>query len=193
MKKIGITGGIGSGKTTVMQHIASLGFPVYYSDIRAKDLMQTDEIMQQIQSIFEENVIENNRLNRKKIASIVFENPEKLKKLNQIIHPAVERDFEKFVYENRHQDFIFYESALMIETGNYKQFDKVILITAPIEIRIDRVMKRNFISKEEVEKRIKNQLSDEEKRKIVDFEIVNTKKSETINQINKILDILKKA
>ncbi|WP_372474574.1 dephospho-CoA kinase [Capnocytophaga sp. ARDL2] len=191
MKKIGITGGIGSGKSTVMDYISSQGYPVYCSDIRAKELMLQPTIIQEIQQIFDENVIENHQLDRKKIASIVFQNPEKLQQLNNIVHPAVERDFMEFCQTHQDKDFVFYESALMIETGNYQQFDKVILVTAPLETRIQRVMQRDSLSKKEIEKRIANQLSDEEKRKFIDFEIVNQEKSETFKQIEEILKILK--
>lgn len=171
---VGLTGGIGSGKTSVMKHIERLGYKVYYTDDAGKKVMQKREIVEKIQSIFNENVIlEDGQLDRKNIASIVFSNPEKLKALNQIVHPAVAHDFLDFISKLGKDEIVVKESAILFESKANKDCDFVILVTAPKEIRIKRVMERDGVSKEEVEKRMKNQISEEEKEKKSNFVINN--------------------
>ena len=189
--KIGITGGIGSGKSKVMSYLENLGYAVYYSDKAGKKVMQKQEIIQQVQAIFSDNVIVNNELDRKKIAEIVFNDKEKLNLLNAIVHPAVAKDFEEFVQENKDKNIIFYESAILIETSNHLKFDKVVLITAPLNIRIQRVMHRDNISEEVVKERMNNQLADNEKAKYADFIIENVDFKKTKEKINKMLDVVK--
>lgn len=171
---VGLTGGIGSGKTSVMKHIERLGYKVYYTDDAGKKVMQKREIVEKIQSIFNENVIlEDGQLDRKNIASIVFSNPEKLKALNHIVHPAVAHDFLDFISKLGKDEIVVKESAILFESKANKDCDFVILVTAPKEIRIKRVMERDGVSKEEVEKRMKNQISEEEKEKKSNFVINN--------------------
>lgn len=190
-KLVGITGGIGSGKSKVMQYIASLGYPIYLSDEAGRSVMGKPEIIQKIQSIFEENVITESGLDRKKIGNIVFNNPEKLQQLNAIVHPAVAEDFTNFITQHAEEGLIFYESAILIETNNYKKFDCIILITAPKEVRIARVMERDQISREIVLERMKNQMCDEEKKKIANFEINNENFEDTKQKINEIIKKIK--
>jgi len=190
-KLVGITGGIGSGKSKVMQYIASLGYPIYLSDEAGRSVMGKPEIIQKIQSIFEENVITESGLDRKKIGNIVFNNPEKLQQLNAIVHPAVAEDFTNFITQHAEEALIFYESAILIETNNYKKFDCIILITAPKEVRIARVMERDQISREIVLERMKNQMCDEEKKKIANFEINNENFEDTKQKINEIIKKIK--
>lgn len=190
-KLVGITGGIGSGKSKVMQYIASLGYPIYLSDEAGRSVMGKPEIIQKIQSIFEENVITESGLDRKKIGNIVFNNPEKLQQLNAIVHPAVAEDFTNFITQHAEEALIFYESAILIETNNYKKFDCIILITAPKEVRIARVMERDQISREIVLERMKNQMCDEEKKKIANFEINNENFEDTKRKINEIIKKIK--
>lgn len=191
-KIIGVTGGIGSGKSKVMNYLNDLGYTIYLSDEAGKRIMQNPVIINKVQDIFDENVIENGLLNRKQIGEIVFNNPEKLKQLNQIIHPAVAEDFKTFIANNIDKDFIFYESAILIESNRMDDFDAVVLITAPEEVRIQRVMNRDGISREKVIERMQNQMSDEEKRKFANFEIPNENFEKTKAYVSNLLHFLKK-
>lgn len=174
MLKIGVTGGIGSGKTTVCKLFENLGIPVYYADERAKSLMVADkELKSGIKSLFgSESYFSNGRLNRKYIATKVFNDSKLLKELNKLVHPAVFKDGEKWFLQQKSK-FALKEAALLIESGNYKTLDKIIVVTAPEEIRIARVMKRDRISIEKVKARIKNQLSEKAFLKHADYIIVN--------------------
>jgi dephospho-CoA kinase len=173
--KIGITGGIGSGKTTVCQIFETLGIPVYYADDRAKDLMVTDKkLIQQIKKIFgQEAYFEDGALNRQYIADIAFHNPLKLKDLNAVVHPAVFQDGEHWHKAQKSVPYTLKEAALLYESGSHTVLDKMIAVYAPKELRIERVMHRNGITQEEVESRISKQLPDEEKRDRADFVIFN--------------------
>ncbi len=162
-KIIGLTGGIGSGKTTVAKHFESLGFPVYNSDNEAKKITNTSDILLKIKNVFGDSIFDEQVLNRKKLGEIVFKNPEKLKQLNAIIHPEVKIHFEKWLIENKDSLFVIKESAILIETGEYKFCDFVITVIASLENRIERVMQRDKISEIEVMIRVKNQLSDKER------------------------------
>lgn len=190
---IGLTGGIGSGKSTVATYIASKGIPVYIADEEAKKLMDSKVIIKKIQAIFEENVLtDEGNLDRKKIGSIVFNQPEKLAQLNAIVHPEVKKHFEKWVKKHKNQSFVVKEVAILFETGGNLACDKVIMITAPEEIRIERAMKRDNIDRESVLSRIKNQLPEEEKIKMSNFVVYNTDLQNTFSQIDQILKILAK-
>ena len=188
-KIIGLTGGIGSGKSTVAGYFQELGVPVYVADTEAKKIMEQSETIQEVQQIFEENVIAEGKLDRKKIAAIVFNNPEKLAQLNKIIHPKVKEDFKDWLEKHQNYFFIIKEVAILFETNSEKDFDAIILVTAPEEIRIERVVNRDKITENQVKERIKNQLSDEEKIKKSHFIIENISKNDTKNQV-KELDIL---
>src|SRR5690554_4973793 len=162
-KIVGLTGGIGSGKSTVADFFSALDVPVYIADYHAKKIMSYPEVIQEIQAIFDQNIIdENGKLNRKKIASIVFNQPEQLTKLNAIVHPKVKEDFALWLKKHQDHKFVIKEVAILFENQLEKEFDKIILVTAPEEERISRVMKRDNISKEEVVERIQNQLPDRE-------------------------------
>ena len=158
-KIIGLTGGIGSGKSTVANYIASKGIPVYIADEEAKKIMERDDVKQKIQNLFTESILNSdNSLNRKKIAEFVFNNPDKLKELNAIVHPEVRLHFKNWLKEHKNHPFIIKEVAILFETGGNKQCDKVILITAPEELRIERAMKRDNVTKKDILVRINNQL-----------------------------------
>jgi dephospho-CoA kinase len=191
-KIIGLTGGIGSGKSTVASYIASKGIPVYVADEAAKKIMNRKSVISEVLTIFSENVLnEKNKLDRKKIASIVFKNPEKLKELNTIIHPKVKRHFLNWLKKHEEHDFIIKEVAILFETGGDKDCDAVILVTAPEEIRIQRTILRDNSDEFSVRERIKNQFSDEIKKKSSNFIINNIKLEDTFIEIDKILEILK--
>lgn len=193
-KIIGLTGGIGSGKSTVAAYMASKGIPVYIADEEAKNIMECENIKQKIQNLFSESILNSDAtLNRKKIAQLVFNNPEKLKELNAIVHPKVRLHFSNWLKEHKNYPFVIKEVAILFETGGNKECDKVILITAPVSLRIERAMKRDNLTKDEILVRINNQFSDEEKIKMSDFVVENINLKETFLNIDKILKILAKS
>jgi dephospho-CoA kinase len=160
MKIIGLTGGIGSGKSTVLELFKILGVKTYSADEYSKKLVNTDPyLINLIKSSFGENIYDKGQLNSKKLSDIVFEDKEKLKLLNSIIHPAVAKDFKLFLNSNN-EDYIVKEAAIIFETKSENNYDKIILIQSPLEIRIERVINRDNISREEVMKRINNQLDE---------------------------------
>ncbi len=185
---VGLTGGIGSGKTTVMKHIETLGYKVYYADEAGKRIMEQPEMIRQVQNIFDEDVVdESGYLDRKRIASIVFNNPDKLTELNAVIHPAVARDFDKCIAELGKNEIVVKESAILFESGAYKNCDFTVLITAPEPMRIKRVVERDGISEEEVKNRINNQFSDAKKIKLSNFVVNNVDLTQTFFEIEMIL------
>lgn len=185
MLKIGITGGIGSGKSTVVKVFEQLGVPVFIADDQAKELMNTDlELIAEIKQVFGENVYTpKGELNRTMLASLVFNAPDKLKLLNALVHPATIRAFENWCKRHQDKPYVLKEAAILFESGTYKQNDLNILVTAPEEIRIKRVIKRDASDEEKVRSRIKNQMPDEEKSKLADFILVNDEQSALIPQI----------
>jgi dephospho-CoA kinase len=192
-KIIGLTGGIGSGKSTVANYIASKGIPVYIADEEAKKIMEREDVKQKIQNLFDQSVFNSdNSLNRKKIAEFVFNNPDKLKELNAIVHPEVRLHFKNWLKEHKNYPFIIKEVAILFETGGNKQCDKVILITAPEELRIERAMKRDKLTKKDILVRIKNQISESKKKELSDFIVENINLNNTFLKIDEILKILAK-
>jgi dephospho-CoA kinase len=158
-KIIGLTGGIGTGKTTVATYFASKGIPVYIADEAAKEIMNTKEVIQEVQALFKENVIlENGYLNRTLIRDFVFSDNDKLAQLNSIIHPKVKRDFDNWLSNHQNAPFVIKEVAILFETNGQNYCDATILITAPLDTRIQRVLERDKTSKEIILKIIKNQL-----------------------------------
>ncbi len=190
---IGLTGGIGSGKSTVASYIASQGIPVYIADEEAKKLMDSKNISSRIQAIFPEKIYtEDGKLDRKKIAATVFNSPEKLSQLNSIVHPEVKKHFDNWLKKNENAPFIIKEVAILFETGGDLFCDKVILITAPQEIRIERAIKRDNVDRGSILKRVQNQLPEEEKIKKSDFVIHNIDLKTTLKEVDQILKILAK-
>ena len=186
-KIIGITGGIGSGKSVVAKVLISMGYPVYNSDIEAKELINSNtELINQIKKEFGEDIYSSEGLDRKKMASVVFSNTNKLAKLNSLVHPAVGKNFDNWVNKQKTK-LVFKEAAILFEIGIYKSLDATILVTAPIEKRISRVMQRDSVKAEEVENRMKNQWNDEEKIKLADFVIDNSGEVMVIPQVKETL------
>lgn len=189
-KIIGLTGGIGSGKTTIATFFKAKGVPIYIADNQARKIMDSQEIITAIKKVFGNAVFENETLNRQKLAAIVFDNPEKLKLLNSIIHPAVKNDFNLWILNHKSAAFIIYESAILFESGSFTNCDLIINVIAPIETRIQRVMERDNTSREAVLKRIERQWTDEQRSKKSDFNIVNSTLETTELELEKILKIL---
>ncbi|MBW6483722.1 MAG: dephospho-CoA kinase [Vicingaceae bacterium] len=190
MLTIGLTGGIGSGKSTVAQIFETLGIPVFNSDIEAKKLLLfNDEVKKLVKAKFE-SAFENNQLNKTKLAQLVFNDKTALNQLNQIIHPAVKKIFLHWVEANKTAPFVIKEAAILIETELHKELDKLILVTAPTSLRIQRVIARDGITEQEVFERINNQLSDEKKIPFADFVIQNDDETLVIPQVMKIYDSL---
>ncbi len=192
MMVVGLTGGIGSGKTTVAGFFKDKDIPVYIADDAGKRLMLTSGIKEAIIDIFGKEAYSGNEPNRKLIASKVFSDSEKLEKLNGVIHPAVAKDFEAWK-EKQEAPYVIYEAAILFETGSYKKCDFSILVTAPKEERIKRLQKRDESSKVEIEARMDNQWSDEKKKKLADFCIKNTDLSLTKSQVKELHAILLKS
>jgi dephospho-CoA kinase len=190
-KIIGLTGGIGSGKTTVANHFIAVGIPVYIADDEARKIMQSPEILREIEKIFGSVIFKNEVLNRQKLAEIVFSNSDKLKQLNAIIHPAVKKHFGNWILNYKNSPFVIYETAILFESGSYKDCDKIITVTAPLETRIERVIQRDKTSRENVLKRIKMQWTDDQRLGKSDFVIENINPEITKSEVGKILKILK--
>jgi dephospho-CoA kinase len=188
MKKIGITGGIGSGKSYVSGIIKSMGFPVYHSDESAKLLMESNpEIKEGLLLLFGESIYEKGELNKKKLAELIFESPELREKVNALVHPIVRADFAQWA-SNQSQEIVFNEAAILFETGAHTNFDATILVISPEAIRIDRVMKRENCSRELVLKRIQSQWSDEQKSSLATYQIINDSVSPLLIQVEKVLE-----
>ncbi len=175
MLKIGITGGIGAGKSTVSRVISSLGYPVYDSDQRAKWLMSNSDLLKdEIIKLFGKKAFLNNELNRTFISNIVFKKPVLLEELNQLVHPKVASDYNLWVNENKKAALIFKEAAILIESGAYLEMDKIIVVVCSIEERINRVLSRDKITAGEIKKRMNAQLSDKERIEMADYVIDNS-------------------
>lgn len=184
MFKVGLTGGIGSGKTTVAKIFTNLGIPVYYADQEARILMETsEELIHSIRITFGDEAYSGIELNRKFLANIVFSDESKLRKLNQLIHPVVHKHFEFWVAGQHDVPYIVEEAALLFESGAWKYFDFMVLISAPENKRIERVMMRDGMTSEQVQNRISSQMPEEEKIPIANFLIFNDDQSIVLNQV----------
>jgi len=183
MLRIGLTGGIGSGKSTVAQIFEVLGIPVYYADIEAKRLMNEDaELITSISKNFGEQAYTNNLLNRKYISSIVFSDPAKLELLNSIVHPATKKDSEKWMNQQSTL-YAIHEAALIFEAKVSDRLDYVIGVSSPKELRIKRTMQRDDVSYDEVVKRMNKQFDEETKISKCDFVLINDEKQLLIPQV----------
>jgi dephospho-CoA kinase len=185
MLKVGITGNIGSGKTTVSKIFEILDVPVFYADDAAKKVMVEDPILiSALKTEFGiESYFDDGSLNRKHIASIVFNNEAELAKLNAIVHPAVFRAFDSWVANIKNAPYVMKEAALLFESSSYKMCDKTIMVTAPLELRINRVVQRDNLTRDEVESRNARQFSEEKKIQLADFVIRNDDTELVIPQV----------
>lgn len=195
MLKIGLTGGIGSGKSTVAKVFEVLGIPVYYADDAAKRLMNADEeLKEKIKLQFGESVYTDGNLNKKLLSNIVFNDPEKLEILNSLVHPATLKDAALWM-KQQSSSYAIKEAALIFESGAHEQLDYVIGVTAPAPLRILRTMQRDGITREEVIVRMDKQMDETIKMKLCDFIIKNDEQEMLMPQVlelhNKLLSLSK--
>ena len=191
MIKIGITGGIGSGKTMLSRILEHLGYPVYISDDRAKDLMVTDpHIVSLLKNLLGENAYIDGKLNKECIASFLFASPDNAQLINSIIHPRVRADFEDWCSSYADKKLVGLESAILFEANFGDAVDKTVLVYAPEDVRIRRAMQRDNTSEELIQKRIRAQVSDEWKREQVDYVIHNDNSKALLPQVFQLLDII---
>jgi len=173
MLKVGVTGGIGSGKSSVCKIFECLGVPVFRADDEGRRLLNDDtEIKKRVVDLLGKSILTSDKLDRKKIAALVFSDEQKLAQLNTIIHPAVRNSFLKWA-ESQSAGLIIEEAAVMFESGAYKMLDTIAVVAAPEQLRISRVMKRDNTSEAEVMKRMKNQISEEERVKRANHVVLN--------------------
>lgn len=186
MKIVGLTGGIGSGKSVILEVFSSYGVPCYQADNRAKELMQkSPELIRQIKVLFGEDIYQDKKLNRSKLADIVFGDKKKLKSLNALVHPLVNKDFQFFLNQ-QNTAYVIKEAAILFETGVAKDCDETILVTAPEKLRIQRVMKRDKINAEHIKSRMSHQWSDEKKIPLANYVINNIDWDKTFKKIEEI-------
>lgn len=189
MKIVGVTGGIGAGKSTVCEVIIEMGYPVYNADFRAKQLINTSpDLVASIKAEFGENIYDHDGIDRVALAEIVFNDPRQLEKLNALVHPAVAVDFAKWV-SDQNSHIVFKEAAILFESGAHQGVDKSVLVSAPEQIRVERVMKRDGVGESAVKMRMANQWSEDRKRELADHIIINDGQTLIIPQINALLDL----
>ncbi len=191
MIKIGITGGIGSGKSTICKIFETLEIPIYYADISAAVIVNKNlQVKSQLTAKFGEDLYEFGMLDRKKLSSIIFNNSEALAFVNSLIHPAVKLDYENWLGNNKLAPYTLKEAAILFESGAHTQVDKIICVYAPQDIKIQRVINRESITHNEVMRRILSQMPDEEKMKRSDFVIYNDNVQLVLPQVLKIHNLL---
>lgn len=193
MLKLGVTGGIGSGKTFVCTIISAMGYPVFNADYEAKMLINNDiRVINAIKNLFGDEIYINSELNRTKVAELVFSNPVMLEKLNSIVHPVVKDYFNQWANQNISKSIVVKEAAILFESGANIGLDKVIGVVSPLELRIKRVIERDNTSYEAVLNRIKNQYPQEELIKKCDYIIENDGVNLLLPQIIHVIDELEK-
>lgn len=192
MIKLGITGGIGSGKSTVSEIFSLCGIPVYIADVESKRITSSSPIVRErLVNMFGDNLFANGVLNKPLLASYIFNDPANLKKVNAIIHPEVKNDFYEWMNKYYKYDIVAQEAAILYESGFDKLMDKVVMVYTPLEMRVERTMKRDNISREKVLERIRNQMPDEEKAELSDYVIVNDGTESLIKQVLTIIEQLR--
>ncbi|RGM49188.1 MULTISPECIES: dephospho-CoA kinase [Bacteroides] len=189
--KIGVTGGIGSGKSVVSHLLEIMGVPVYISDIETKRLMTTDiRIRQELKALLGEEVYRNSELNKPLLATYLFGDAEHARQVNDIIHPRVKDDFRQWIRQRNEFSILGIESAILIEAGFSVEVDTVVMVYAPEEIRLQRAIERDASTRELVEKRICSQMNDERKRMLADFVIMNDGETPLIPQVLELITSL---
>ncbi len=185
MIKIGLTGGIGSGKTTIANMFKNKNIPVFIADVEAKKILNDPSVAQEVANTFNISLTNEGLIDKSKLASIVFKDKAALEKLNSIIHPKVHDRYQKWII-NIDASYIIYEAAIIFEKDRASDFDFTILITAPEQVRIERVVQRDHSSEEEVKSRMKSQWPESKKKKLADFVIENTNIKQTQQQVDKL-------
>ena len=186
MKKIGITGGIGSGKTYIASVFQSFRIPIFNADIQAKKVMTSSrKLIKVVKEEFGNDIYKDSDLNKEKLASIVFSNSDKLQKLNSLVHPIVKEEFNNW-YMKQTSPYVIKEAAILFESNSHIGLDAVICVSAPLDLRIKRLLNRDDYSENEIKKRIDNQISQEKKEKLSDYIIVNDEKELLLPTIIKI-------
>ena len=189
MIKLGITGGIGSGKSIVAELLKLYDIPVYNADNEAKRLNdESPVIRQKLTQNFGEDLYASGKLDKQKFAQIIFNDPEKLRIANSIIHPELQKDFLRWVNFHSDSDIVAMEAALLFEANFQSMFDSIVTVYAPMALRIVRASQRDRTTPEKIEERIRNQFSDEEKVKLSDFVIFNDEKHSLIRQVSDLLN-----
>ena len=192
MVRLAVTGNMGCGKTTICEMLISQGIPVYFSDNRAKKLMNQDQsLIQQIQKRFGNESYQSGLLNRKWLAERVFKDSKALNDLNNMVHPVVHQDYLEWVNQQS-QDVVAYESAIVLEHANEEKFDVVILVSCPEKLRLERIQQRDGLTQDEIQSRTRFQWPDEKKRKHADYVIENINLSETKQQVKTVLSLIRK-
>ena len=192
MVKLAVTGNMGCGKTTICEILISQGIPVYFSDNRAKELMNQDQfLIQHIQKRFGKESYRSGLLNRKWLSKQVFNDPKALNDLNSLVHPIVHQDYLKWVNQQS-KDIVAYESAIVFEHGREGKFDAVILVSCPERLRLDRIRKRDGFTEEEIQLRTRFQWPDEKKRKVSDYVIENINFPQAEQQLKTVLSLIRK-
>ena len=191
-KIIGLTGGIGSGKTTIAKLFETMGIAIFIADEEGKKATNLPEIKQKIVNLFGNAVLTDNEIDRSKLSTIVFNNISHLQMLNKIIHPMVKKIFEAWCITNKNSAYILYESAILFETNSGNNFFKTITVSAPLDIRINRIKLRNGWDEDQIKSRISNQWTDKQREEKADYTITNIDLNDTKNQIKSIYEDLNK-
>lgn len=190
MIKVGITGGIGAGKSLICSILERMCYPVFYSDIVAKKIITSNpQVRIDLIELFGKQIFKNGQLDRKLLASLLFSDSTLIEKMNAIVHPKVREEFENWSL-SQNSPLVFNEAAILFETGSYKNFNATILVTAPLEIRLNRVMNRDNSIKSDVQKRIDNQWSDEQKSILSTYRIQNDDSQSVLDQLDEVLNEL---
>ena len=187
MIKIGVTGGIGAGKSIVCTVLERMGYPVFYSDIEAKKIISSNSgVKNQLIKSFGSQVFKNNQLNRTYLSNLLFSDSTLIDKMNSIVHPKVREAFDSWTLI-QNSSIVFNEAAILFETGAFKNFDATLLVTAPLKLRLKRVASRDSATEEQIMKRINNQWSDEQKKVLATFILLNDDSQSVLNQLDRII------
>ncbi len=187
MITVGLTGNIGSGKSTVSRLFSKMEVPVYHADAKGKYFLTMPETIRQLQEIFGDEILDHEgAVDRQKLAAIVFNDTAALQKLNAVIHPLVRQDFVEWSQKHQDAPYVIQEAAILFETGQALHFDRIIVVSASEELRIDRVCRRDNVTREEVLKRAQHQMDEEEKEQQADFVIANNEDDMLLPQVHKV-------
>lgn len=193
MKKIGLTGGIGSGKTTVSKVFAALGVPIFYADEAGRAVLNDDkEVRRAVIKLLGITAYKDGRADRKEMANMVFRHPESLDALTAIVHPAVARSWQQFLARHASADYVMKEAAILFESGSHEDMTKVVAVAAPEELRMQRVQARDGSTREEVLDRMRNQLSEAERNERADYLIFNDESQPILEQVAELDRLLRK-